>query len=67
MDKISLSTILLAAFSGIGVAILSVIVKSIIGKKRKKDFNISQINNRVNGDMAGGNINKINISSSDKR
>jgi hypothetical protein len=61
--ELTIAQILLAAFSGIGITICSwVFGKKIIRRFRSKDKRnkIIQNNNKVEGDMAGGNIVKIN-------
>jgi hypothetical protein len=61
--ELTIAQILLSAFSGIGLIIFSWIFgKKIIGrfKSREKQNEIIQNNNRVQGDIAGGNIVKTN-------
>lgn len=61
--ELTIAQILLSAFSGIGLVIISwVLGKKIISRFRSKDkqIEIIQKNNKVQGDMAGGNIVKTN-------
>jgi len=57
--ELTYAQIILSAFSGIAVFIISLIVKrKIVGRYRKKDnsIKINQKNNKVKGSIAGGNI-----------
>ena len=57
--ELTIAQILLSAFSGIAVLIISWILgKKIIGRFRSRDkrVEIIQKDNKVNGNMAGGNI-----------
>ena len=57
--ELTISQILLSAFSGIAVFIISWILgKKIIGRVRSRDkrVEIIQKDNKVDGDIAGGNI-----------
>jgi hypothetical protein len=57
--ELTIAQILLSAFSGIGIIILSWIFgKKVIGRLRvnSKQNAIVQYNNKVHGDMAGGSI-----------
>ena len=61
--ELTIVQILLAAFSGFGIIILSWLFgKKIIGRFRSKDkrTEIIQHNNEIQGDMAGGDIIKTN-------
>lgn len=61
--ELTIAQILLSAFSGIGLVIISWILgKKIISRFRSNDkqIEIIQRNNKVQGDMAGGNIVKTN-------
>lgn len=61
--ELTIAQILLSAFSGIAVVIISWLLgKKIIGRFRSRDkqIEITQKNNEVHGDMAGGNIVKAN-------
>ncbi len=59
--ELTIAQILLAAFSGFGLVILSCVFgKKAIGRIKSKDkrTKINQHNNEVDGDLAGGNITK---------
>jgi hypothetical protein len=61
--ELTIAQILLAAFFGFGSIIFSwVFGKKIIGRFRSKDklIEITQNNNKIQGDMAGGDIIKAN-------
>jgi predicted small secreted protein len=61
--ELTIAQILLSAFSGIAVFIISWILgKKIIGRFRNRDkqVKIIQKDNKVNGNMAGGNIMRTN-------
>ena len=61
--ELTIAQILLTAFSGFGLIILSwVFGKKIIGRFRSKDkrIEIIQHNNKIQGDMAGGDTIKTN-------
>jgi hypothetical protein len=57
--ELTIAHVLLSAFSGIGVMIISWLVgKNIVGRFKNRDKRIQTIqkNNKVKGNMAGGNI-----------